>query len=66
MANGWTPERRRKQSEAIRRWRPWDHSTGPKTAQGKVVASQNSFKHGGYSRQIHELHDLISRLSVGI
>ena len=27
MANGWTPERRARQARAIRRWRPWEHST---------------------------------------
>jgi len=42
MANGWTPERRARQAELIRSWRPWEHSTGPRTEAGKVVASQNA------------------------
>lgn len=44
--NGWTPERRRKHSEAIHRWKPWEKSTGPKTDEGKAVSSQNGFRGG--------------------
>ena len=36
MANGWTPERRARQAELIRQWRPWEKSTGPKTEAGKA------------------------------
>jgi len=46
MANGWTPERRAKQAEAIKRWKPWEQSTGPKTDEGKAEAAQNATKHG--------------------
>ena len=46
MANGWTPERRARQAELIRRWRPWEKSTGPKTEAGKATASQNAYKGG--------------------
>ena len=28
MANGWTPERRARQADAIKRWRPWERSKG--------------------------------------
>ena len=28
------------------------HSTGPRTAEGKAAASQNAFKHGLYSKQL--------------
>ena len=41
MANGWTPERRAKHAEAIKRWKPWEKSTGPKTPEGKVRAARN-------------------------
>ncbi len=51
---GWTPERRHRQAEAIRRWQPWDHSTGPATPAGKAAASQNAYKHGMRSRQARE------------
>jgi hypothetical protein len=46
MANGWTQERRQKQSEAIRTWKPWRNSTGPRTSVGKANASQNAYKGG--------------------
>ena len=41
MAHGWTPERRARQAEAIRSWRPWSKSTGPKTSSGKAIAARN-------------------------
>ena len=47
MANGWTPERRARQAELIRTWRPWDRSTGPCTEAGKAIASRNANKAGG-------------------
>jgi len=44
MANGWTPERRARQAELIRQWRPWEQSTGPRTEAGKRVVSRNAYK----------------------
>lgn len=46
MANGWTPERRARQSVAIRQWRPWERSTGSKTAAGRARVSRNAWKGG--------------------
>ncbi len=34
------------QSEAIRRWKPWESSTGPRTPEGKAKVAQNSYKGG--------------------
>ena len=50
----WTPERKAKQSQAIRQWQPWLKSTGAKTAEGKAVVSRNAFKggHRPYLRQL--------------
>lgn len=63
MANGWTPERRARQSEAIRRWRPWEQSTGPRTEEGKSVASQNALRHGLRSaewlEEVHRVNEII-------
>ena len=44
MANGWTPERRARQAELIRTWKPWNRSTGPKTPEGKARAAANAEK----------------------
>ena len=41
MANGWTPERRARQAELIRTWKPWTRSTGPRTAEGMATSSMN-------------------------
>jgi hypothetical protein len=41
MHNGWTPERRARQRELIRTWRPWDKSTGPRTPAGKEASARN-------------------------
>ena len=44
--NGWTPERKAQQSALIRRWKPWEKSTGPKSPEGKTKVSRNAFKGG--------------------
>lgn len=41
--SAWTVERRARQAEAIRRWRPWEHSTGPRTPEGKARSSRNAY-----------------------
>jgi hypothetical protein len=42
----WTEERRQRQRELIMALKPWEKSTGPKTAKGKAASSRNSKKHG--------------------
>jgi hypothetical protein len=54
MANGWTPSRRKRQATLIRRWKPWDRSTGPKTAEGKARVARNAWK-GGARPMLREL-----------
>jgi hypothetical protein len=54
MANGWTPERRARQAELIRGWKPWERSTGPKTTQGKARVSRNAYR-GGVRPMLREL-----------
>jgi len=46
MANGWTEARKAQQSAAIRRWRPWRSSTGPRTAEGKARVARNAYRGG--------------------
>ena len=54
MANGWTPERRARQAELIRQWRPWEQSTGPRSAEGKAAAARNAWT-GGIRPLLREL-----------
>lgn len=41
-ASGWTAARRAKHAQAIRKWKPWEHATGPITPEGKARASRNA------------------------
>lgn len=41
-----TPEHRALRAELIRRWRPWEQSTGPKTQEGREKAAKRGFKGG--------------------
>ena len=54
MTNGWTPERRARQAALIRQWRPWESSTGPRTAEGKAAASRNAWQ-GGFRPFMRDL-----------
>jgi len=40
--NGWTEERKAKQSAMIQAWKPWKHSTGARTKQGKNKSKMNA------------------------
>ncbi len=53
----WTAERRARQAEAIRRWKPWTKSTGPKTETGKAASSANR------ARSIQAVQDEIREAS---
>ncbi|PXA87709.1 hypothetical protein DMC47_31400 [Nostoc sp. 3335mG] len=67
MANGWSPERRARQSEAIRRWKPWERSTGPQTVDGKARASRNADKGGKRSAlraELAHLRELMRELAA--
>ena len=55
-----------RRQQAIRRWRLWERSTGPRTAAGKARGAQDSLKHGTRSttgravvRSIRELLSMI-------
>lgn len=60
MANGWTLERRRRQAELIRQWKPWEKATGPRTAAGKGLVSRNAYK-GGVLQQLRALNTDLNR-----
>lgn len=53
-ARNWTPEQRKQQAEAIRRWSPWAQSTGPRSPEGKATASRNRWR-GGHREMLREL-----------
>jgi hypothetical protein len=58
MANGWTAEQRARQAVAIRQWRPWEKSTGPKSSEGKARSAMRGFK-GGQREQLRKLARLL-------
>jgi len=53
-ARNWTQEQRERQREAIRSWKPWEQSTGPKSLEGKARVSRNGWK-GGTRKMLREL-----------
>ena len=58
MANGWTPERKARQSQLIQSWQPWNKSTGARTTEGKAVSSRNAHK-GGVRSICREMNTLL-------
>jgi hypothetical protein len=60
MANGWTLERRQRQAEMIRKWKPWEQSTGPRSSDGKAMSSQNAYR-GGMRPKLKELSRLLKK-----
>ena len=59
MGNGWTPERRQRQAELIRQWKPWAKSTGPRSLEGKERVSRNAWT-GGHRAQLREMSKLVN------
>jgi hypothetical protein len=49
VSKGWTEERRKKQAESIRKHKPWEHATGPKTKKGKARSRYNALVTGQYA-----------------
>lgn len=66
-ARRWTQEQRQAQSERIKSWRPWEKSTGPRSAEGKAVSARNAWKGGhrptmrGVARALSEQRDAMVR-----
>ena len=59
MATTWTPERRARQAELIRQWKPWAKSTGPKSTEGKERVAKNVWR-GGHRAQLRELTKMVN------
>ena len=49
-AAGWTPERRKRQSETIRWWMPWNQSTGAKSPECKAAVSHDAWTGGEWQK----------------
>ena len=60
----WTPESRAAQAQRIRATKPWSRSTGPRTPEGKLIASLNSRKHGLYSAGFLDLQRSFRRVRL--
>lgn len=58
--NRWTVERRARQSELIRTWKPWEMSTGAKTDEGKSRVSKNAWK-GNHRQQIRDMTRMVNQ-----
>ena len=60
-ARKWTEEQREQQSQKIRQWQPWKHSTGAKTAEGKAISARNAFT-GGLMQKIKSLNSELNAI----
>lgn len=58
----WTPKQRRQQAEAIKKWRPWEQSTGPTSIEGKVKTSRNAYKGGEWLK----LRNMIKTINAAV
>lgn len=58
--SGWSDARRAKHAAAIRNWKPWAKSTGPRTSAGKARAAQNAYKHGGRATETRLMHQALA------
>ena len=59
MATSWTPERKARQAELIRQWKPWAKSTGPRSDQGKEWVARNAWR-GGRRQKLSELSKMVN------
>jgi hypothetical protein len=57
----WSESARAQQAARIRERRPWEKSTGPRTAAGKSRSSRNADK-GSWRQHIRELAALVRQL----
>jgi hypothetical protein len=61
----WSAERRARQAELVKTWRPWLRSTGPKTPTGTTKSAANAVKNGLRTRQttaeLRQLRRLLRR-----
>ncbi len=53
-----TPQHRAVRAQLIRKWKPWEKSTGPKTKEGKYRSAMRAYK-GGYRELFRSLARLL-------
>jgi hypothetical protein len=58
--NGWTSERRARQAELIRQWKPWAKSTGPRSPEGRQRLYRAMPGRGGHRQQLRELSKMVN------
>ena len=64
-----TPEHRAMRAELIRRWKPWEKSTGPKSPEGKAQSAMRGYKGGArellrdLAQGLREQADALGRIS---
>ena len=61
---GWTPERRKKQSKAIRPWKPWSRSTRSKSRDGKAALAGNAWAGGEWLKLRDAIQDFNQAMRV--
>ena len=57
-----TPEHRAMREELIRRWKPWEKSTGPQSPEGKARSAMRGFK-GGHRIFLREVARVLRQQS---
>ena len=60
MGAYWTAEHRRLRAQLIQRRKPWEQSTGPRTAEGKAISSRNGYN-GGERLSLRALTTMLRR-----
>ncbi len=55
-----TPEHRALRAALIRRWKPWETSTGPKSEEGKARSAMRGFK-GGHRAMLREVAHVLRK-----
>ena len=58
-----TAEHRRLRAELIQRWKPWEQSTGPRSAEGKATSARNGYR-GGERQSLRALAKLLHSFAV--
>lgn len=60
-STGWTKEKRERAAKKAREIKPWKHTTGPKTKEGKAASSQNALKSGLHTQEMNELRKVLHK-----